>query len=54
MTKTPVSGLVRTALFAALASAFSLSAQAAEALRVAADPVPHAESCNSYKSWTLH
>ncbi len=43
MTKTPVSGLVRTALFAALASAFSLSAQAAEALRVAADPVPHAE-----------
>ncbi|AJJ69544.1 MetQ/NlpA family ABC transporter substrate-binding protein [Yersinia pseudotuberculosis] len=43
MTKTPVSSLVRTALFAALASAFSLSAQAAEALRVAADPVPHAE-----------
>ncbi|WP_145475880.1 MetQ/NlpA family ABC transporter substrate-binding protein [Yersinia similis] len=43
MTKTPVSGLVRTALFVAFASYFSLSAQAAEALRVAADPVPHAE-----------
>ncbi len=43
MTKTRVSGWVSAALLTALASTFTLSAQAAEALRVAADPVPHAE-----------
>lgn len=43
MTKTRISGLVRTAVLTALTSTFTLSAQAAEALRVAADPVPHAE-----------
>lgn len=43
MTKTRISGLVRAAILTALTSTFTLSAQAAEALRVAADPVPHAE-----------
>lgn len=43
MTKTRVSGWVSAALLTALAATFTLSAQAAEALRVAADPVPHAE-----------
>ncbi|MDA5533697.1 ABC transporter substrate-binding protein [Yersinia mollaretii] len=43
MMTTRVSGLVRAALLTALASTFTLSAHAAEALRVAADPVPHAE-----------
>ncbi|WP_049616200.1 MetQ/NlpA family ABC transporter substrate-binding protein [Yersinia rohdei] len=42
MTKTGLSGLVGAALFTVLASTFSFSAQAADALRVAADPVPHA------------
>lgn len=40
MAKKHLSGLVRTVLLTALVSSVSLSAQA---LRVAADPVPHAE-----------